>query len=185
MLGRSPDSSVTVIPTCPKAPHPTEHYTHQNSWGVIVSIPFCWCGGGSPPPLPPSPSGRALRGRCSTTGAQCRAVRWRRGRRGWSRTTGRGPRRTTGGQCSDVTAVVLLPYAPGLWAGLGPPRPTWQQRGGGGGAGGGGGQHFSGSRSGLAGLCCRRKARLYFRTEIFFFFVPLRMPPRVLVAGFG
>ena len=30
VLGRSPNSSVSVIPTCPKAQHPTSHYTHQN-----------------------------------------------------------------------------------------------------------------------------------------------------------
>ena len=32
VLGRSPNSSVSVIPTCPKAQHPTAHYiSHQNS----------------------------------------------------------------------------------------------------------------------------------------------------------
>ena len=31
VLGRSPNSSVSVIPTCPKAQHATSYYTHQNS----------------------------------------------------------------------------------------------------------------------------------------------------------
>ena len=31
VLGRSPNSSVSVIPTCPKAQHPTTHYIHQYS----------------------------------------------------------------------------------------------------------------------------------------------------------
>ena len=31
VLGRSPNSSVSVIPTCPKAQHATSYYTHQNN----------------------------------------------------------------------------------------------------------------------------------------------------------
>ena len=32
VLGRSPNSSVSLIPTCPKAQHPIAHYiSHQNS----------------------------------------------------------------------------------------------------------------------------------------------------------
>ena len=31
VLGRSPNSSVSVIPTCPKAQHATSYYAHQNS----------------------------------------------------------------------------------------------------------------------------------------------------------
>ena len=31
VLGRSPNSSLSVIPTCPKAQHPTAHYIHQYS----------------------------------------------------------------------------------------------------------------------------------------------------------
>ena len=31
VLGRSPNSNVSVIPTCPKAQHATSYYTHQNS----------------------------------------------------------------------------------------------------------------------------------------------------------
>ena len=31
VLGRSPNSSVSVIPTCPKALHPTAHNSYQNN----------------------------------------------------------------------------------------------------------------------------------------------------------